>query len=141
MTTSSKVSTPIAVIGSLMTFVAVYFGKQYVIAGVLGLITLIAVVYILIGKYALYGKRGLRQYETMTYWKSDFGIKPWVESYEMQLQIANMLNAIAKHLGMQERIEPTEGWKAIYEWLRRINEENKFNELVKEDIQKKEILD
>ncbi|MGC8730629.1 MAG: hypothetical protein ACP5RP_04600, partial [Candidatus Micrarchaeia archaeon] len=61
--------------------------------------------------------------------------------YEMQLQIANMLNAIAKQLNMQERIEPTDGWKNIYEWLKRINEENKFNELVKEDMQKKEILD
>jgi len=134
MTASSKFSVPIALLGSLATFVAVYFGKQFVVIGVIGLLALVFVVYTSFGKF-YYGKRGIRQYETKKYWESDFGIKPNVGQYEAMLKIKEGLNQINEKLGLP-KIEFSEEWYDTYTWLKHINKENKFDEIVKEDLKK-----
>ncbi len=135
MTASSKFSAPIAMVSTLATFITVYFGKANLMIYVLVSIIAVFTIYILFGAW-VYSPKGTRQYETKTYWESDFGIKPNVEQYEMQLNIANMLNKIAEHLDMKERLEPSQEWKDTYAWLKDINKKNKFDEIVKQDLEK-----
>jgi ABC-type uncharacterized transport system ATPase subunit len=109
----------------IATFITVYFGKAYVLEIFIPITILAIVFFTIFGKWD-YSNKGTRTPETKKYWESDFGITPWISLY-------NMVEKIAEKQGIEE----DEDFKQMKAWLNQIYINNKFKEMIKEDLAKK----
>lgn len=124
---ASRFSTLATLLVSFMTFLAVWIGKDNALFfPILIAIAIIGFVFFMLFGMFDYSSKGGRILETKTYWEADFGLKPSVEQFNMQYEIA-------KKLG----IEPSQEWLNTWEWLKAIDKKQKFNEMIEDDIKNK----
>ncbi len=121
---TTRFSSIIAMLTMIATFITVYFGKAYVLEIFIPTTILAIVFFTIFGKWD-YSSKGTRTPETKKYWESDFGIAPWISLY-------NLVEKIAEKNG----VEQDEDFKNMKTWLEKIYKENRFGEMVKEDLEK-----
>jgi hypothetical protein len=122
---TTRFSSIIAMLTMIATFITVYFGKAYVLEIFIPITILAVIFFTIFGKWD-YSSKGTRTPETKKYWESDFGIAPWISLY-------NMVEKIAEKQGIEE----DEDFKQMKAWLNQIYINNKFKEMIKEDLAKK----
>ena len=120
----TRFSSIITMLTMIATFITVYLGKAYVLEIFIPITILAIVFFTIFGKWD-YSSKGTRTPETKKYWENDFGIAPWISLY-------NMVEKIAE----KEGVEKDEDFKNMKAWLEKIYKENRFGDMVKEDLDK-----
>ena len=123
---ATRPSSIVSMLGVVATLIILLFGKSNLLIIFIPTFILAVVLFTLYGKWD-YSPRGTRTPETKKYWESDFGIAPWVALYKMVEKIAE-----------KDSVEQDEDFKNMKLWLEMIYKENKFGEMVKEDLEKRD---
>ena len=122
---ATRPSSIINTLGIVATLIILLFGKNNLLIIFIPIFILAVILFTLYGKWD-YSPRGTRTPETKKYWESDFGIAPWVALYRMVEKIAEK----------EGGVEQDEDFKNMKAWLEKIYKENRFGEMVKEDLEK-----